>query len=135
MLAHMKATEHARAVTERYCRAWMATDIEGILAHYADDFTLHYFGNNRFSGDHVGRDAVVSTLLAISEVTPRQLVEVEEILAAPDASVAVVRERLTVKGEDHVVRRVLRFKIHGEQFTDCWLYDEEQALIDRAWAT
>jgi ketosteroid isomerase-like protein len=109
----MDTTEHARAVTERYCDVWMATDVAGILAHYADDFTLHHLGDNRFSGDHIGRDAVVATLLAISEITPRQLIEVEEILAAPNRSVVVARERLTIDGEDQVVRRVLRFRIRA----------------------
>ena len=36
----------------RYAKAWAAGDLTGILDCYGDDFTLHYFGDNPFGGDH-----------------------------------------------------------------------------------
>lgn len=130
----MESTEQARAVAERYCAAWAANDLDEILGCYADTFTLHYFGSNPYTGDHIGRDAALATLLAVGAKAPRTLIEVEQILAGPDAAVMVVVEDIVVDGATHSIRRVLRFRIEGDQFIDCWLYDEDQSLIDQAWS-
>ena len=130
----MDATQNARAVAERYATAWAADDLTGILDCYADDFTLHYFGDNPFTGDHVGKDAALAVLLEVGARAPRKLVAVDEILAGPNAAVLVVRERLQVDDEATEIRRVLRFRIDGDRLSECWLYDEDQALIDQAWA-
>lgn len=129
----MNKTEHARAVAETYATAWQANDLDGILNSYADDFTLHYFGDNPFSGDHVGKQAALATLLDVGALAPRTLVSVEEILAGPSSAVIVVTESILVDGQPHEIRRVLRFRVSADQFTDCWLYDEQQQVIDRAW--
>ncbi len=113
---------------------WAADDLEGILDCYADDFTLHYFGDNPFAGDHRGRDASLETLLAVGAKAPRRLLHVDEILAGPDAAACVVREELLVDGEAHEIRRLLRFRIDGDHLAECWLYEENQALVDRAWS-
>lgn len=129
----MTTVDQARATAERYVAAWIADDLAAILDCYDDCFTLHYFGDNPFTGDHVGRDAAIATLLDVGARAPRQLVAVDEVLAGPAAAVLVVRERVTIGGETTEIRRVLRYRVSGSRFTECWLYDEEQALIDRAW--
>jgi len=127
-------TEQAREVAERYCAAWLAGDLGALLDCYADEFTLHYFGHSRFAGDHVGKQAAVNTLLEVGATAIRTLLGVDEITAAPGAAVIVVRERLERGGESFEVRRLFRYRIDGGQFVECWLYDEDQALIDRLWA-
>lgn len=130
----MHPTEQARMVAERYAAAWAADDLSGILDCYADEFTLHYFGSNPFTGDHVGKEAAFAVLLAAGACAPRKLIAVDEILAGPGAAVLVAREEIQVDGTAEVVRRVLRYRVTGDQFTECWLYDEDQDLIDRAWS-
>ncbi len=124
----------ALSVARRYCEAWQTNDLAGIIDCYADDFVLHYFGDNPYSGDHIGKDAALATLLAVSAKAPRQLIEVEEILASADGALVVARERLTVADVDHEIRRALRYRVSEGRFTECWLYEEDQALIDRAWS-
>ena len=127
-------TEQAREVAERYCAAWLAGDLGALLDCYADEFTLHYFGHSRFAGDHIGKQAAVTTLLEVGAAATRTLLGVDEITAAPGAAVIVVRERLERGGETFDVRRLFRYRVFGERFVECWLYDEDQALIDRLWA-
>lgn len=129
----MNETERARAVAETYAAVWLANDLEGILGCYADDFTLHYFGNNPFSGDHVGKQAALDTLLEVGARAPWMLVSVDHILAGPLSAVIVATLRISVEGNEHEIRRVLRFRTAGTQLSECWLYEENQALIDRAW--
>lgn len=133
-LPGMTPTERARAVAERYAAAWAADDLAGILDCYADEFTLHYFGSNPFSGDHVGKDAAVAVLLEVGSRAPRTLVSVDEILAGTDAAVLVAREEIVVGGVTDVIRRILRYRVVDDRFTECWLYEENQHLIDRAWS-
>ncbi|MEM9714869.1 MAG: nuclear transport factor 2 family protein [Actinomycetota bacterium] len=123
-----------RAVIERYCAAWTSGDLAGLLDCYAEGFTLHYFGSSRFAGDHVGRDAAIAVLAEVSTIAPRELVAVDEVLVGDRAAAIVVRERLTRDGESHELRRLLRYRIDGERLDECWLYDEDQALVDRLWA-
>ena len=82
-----------------------------MLACYHDDFVLHYSGNNPFTGDHVGKEAAIATLLAVNARAPRELVAIDEILAGPDSAVITARERLTIDGTPHELRRVLRYHI------------------------
>jgi hypothetical protein len=52
-----------------------------------------------------------------------------------DVEAVLARERLTRSGESHEIRRLLRYRIAGDRFTECWLYDEDQVLVDRLWGT
>ncbi|MDW3220696.1 MAG: nuclear transport factor 2 family protein [Acidimicrobiales bacterium] len=123
----------ARAVTERYCAAWVGGDFESLLDSYADDIVLHYFGANQLSGDHVGKDAAVAALVAGATITTRELLSVDDIMVGDDTSTVVVTERFTRDDESHVLTRVLRYRIEGERFAECWLYDEDQPLVDHLW--
>lgn len=129
----MDATDQARAVVETYAAAWSADDLHGILGCYAKDFTLHYFGDNPFTGDHVGKQAALDALLEVGARAPWTLLSIDEILAGPLSAVIVATLRISVEGEEHEIRRALRFRITGSQLSECWLYEENQALIDRAW--
>ena len=130
----MSLSQDARAVAERYATAWKTDDLGGILDCYADDFTLHYFGNNPFTGDHVGKEAALNTLLEVGAKAPRKLIAVDDIMAGPNTAVIVAREEVNIDGEVFEIGRLLRYRVSGNQFTECWLYEEDQALIDRAWS-
>jgi len=130
----MNETENARQVAERYAAAWLADDLEGILSCYADNFTLHYFGDNPFTGDHVGKSAAFATLLDVGAKAPRTLLSVDEVLAGPSSAVLVATELITVAGEQRKIRRILRYRIEGSAFSECWLYEEDQSTIDEAWS-
>jgi uncharacterized protein len=125
--------EAARRVAERYCEAWSRGDLAAVVECYDDGFVLHYFGASPYAGDHVGRDAALAVLAAVSSEAVRELLGIDEILASDGGAVVVARERLTRDGESHEVRRLLRYRIADGRFTECWLYDEDQRLIDRLW--
>ena len=126
-------TEAARTVTERYCTAWLGGDIDTVLDCYDDDIVLHYFGDNQLSGDHVGKDAAVAALVAGATITTRELLSVDDIMIGAGTSTIVVTERFSRDAESHVLTRVLRYRIERDRFVECWLYDEDQRLVDRLW--
>jgi hypothetical protein len=114
-------------------RAWQDGDLEGLLGAYADDVVFHYFGTTDVAGAHVGKAAAVEAMVTVSTRAQRELLEVVDVLVGDELGALVVRERL-VRGEDEAdVRRVLVYRVEGEQIVECWLHDEDQALIDRFW--
>ena len=127
------SVDASRQLAERYCRAWQDGDLAGVLDCYADGFVLHYLGASRYAGDHVGKEAAVATLAAVSAEARRELLGIENVLASDGGAVIVARERLTRDGEAHDLRRLFRYRVAADRFTECWLLDEDQALVDRLW--
>lgn len=114
------------AVLERYRDAWTGGDFAGLTGLYADDFILHWNGDNPFAGTHVGKAATVGALLEFTRKTDRKLVAVTHIMADADKAVMIARENLA--GRE--VERVLVYRTDGEKVLECWVLDAEQGYID-----
>ncbi len=121
------------SVLHRYAERWKAGDLEALFAFYADDVIFHYFGSSDLSGDHVGKDAALTALVTASGRAPRELVGIIDVLDGDQRGAIVARERLTRDGESAVVDRVLLYRLADDRIAECWLYDQDQALIDRFW--
>jgi hypothetical protein len=126
--------EADRAVLQRYADVWRAGDLEAMLGAYADDVVFHYFGATDLAGDHVGKEAAVNAMVTASLRATRELLEVVDVLVGDSLGALVVRERLTRDGESADLRRMLVYRIEDSRFAEVWLYDEDQALVDRLWA-
>ena len=119
------------AVLRRYADAWLAGDIDALFAAYADDAVFHYFGETDLAGDHVGKDACLAAMITVSSRAPRDQLEVVDVLAGDVLGAIVVRERLA---GTHVVERAFLYRVEGDRIAECWLYDQDQRLIDRLWS-
>ncbi len=119
-----------RCAIERYAAAWSSGDRAAIAACYHEHFTLHYFGRSVLSGDHAGRTASLQTLAEFSRRTQRRLVSIVGILAGPERGAIVARE-VVGEGERAVeVERVLVYAVEDGLLRECWVYDQDQRLID-----
>ncbi len=125
--------DHPGVMLRRYAEAWLAGDLDGVLAAYGEDFVLHYFGSSEFAGAHAGRDAALAVLAAVSARAPRSLQSVDDILVSDDGGALVVTETIERDGEAATIHRVLRYRVSGGQFRACWLLDEDQDLVDHLW--
>jgi ketosteroid isomerase-like protein len=121
-----------RETLVRYAAAWTAGDMAAIVACYHDDFTLHYAGCNPLSGDHVGKVAALTTLGEFGRRTSRQLIGIVDVMAGCERGAIVARERLVVDGAPVEVERLLVYAVKDRLLHECWIYDADQALIDRA---
>ena len=99
-----------------------------------DDLVLHYGGAHSLTGDHVGKDAALTALLTVQARTERVPVEVIDVMASDDHATVWVRERWIVDGEEHELARVLVYRVADGKLAECWLYDSDSALVDRALA-
>ena len=126
---------HATLVA--YADAWRAGDIERILAFYADDVVFHYFGSSEIAGTHVGKEASVAAMARTASRPSRKLVAVTDVLAGEAlGSIVAIEEfaRPDIGIPPLQVRRVFVYRVGaGGQIVECWVLDEDQALMDRLW--
>jgi ketosteroid isomerase-like protein len=127
----MKEAE-IREILTRYAAAWTAGDLAAIAACYHESFTLHYAGRHALAGDHVGKAAALKTMGEFGRRTGRKLIEVTDVMAGRERGALVARERLLIDGAPVEVERVLVYAVKDGLLHDCWIYDADQALIDRA---
>ncbi len=118
------------AVAERYAQAWQRGDRIVMAECYHDDFTLHYFGDNPFAGDHVGKDTALATLAKLARRTNRRLIEIVDVMAGPNRAVIVAREQFERGGRITELERILVYTIRDGRLHECWVYDGDRALID-----
>ena len=125
-----------RVETERvlkaYAAAWMAGDLEAVLATYHDDIQLHYMGQSPLAGTHAGRDAAFAALGQASLRTARRLIAVEDVLVGESLGALLAVEDLG--DPPRRVRRVLLYRVQDNKLRECWLYDEDQRFIDGLWS-
>ncbi len=125
-----------RVETERvlkaYAAAWMAGDLEAVLAAYHDDIQLHYMGQSPLAGTHAGRDAAFTALGQASLRTARRLIAVEDVLVGESLGALLAVEDLG--DPPRRVRRVLLYRVEDNKLRECWLYDEDQRFIDGLWS-
>ena len=125
-----QASANLEAV-ERYAAAWRAGDRAALLACYHEEFTLHYFGHNPLSGDHVGRAASIKTLAEVSRRTSRKLLDIVDVMAGPQRAVVIAREAVEREAMRAELDRVLVYTVKDGKLHHCWVYDSDQALVDR----
>lgn len=118
------------AVAKRYAAAWLAGDRAALAGCYHDDFTLHYFGNNPFTGDHVGKAAALTTLAKFSQRTGRKLLGIVDVMAGPERATVIARESFERNGRKAELERVLVYTIKDGKLHECWVYDGDRALVD-----
>ena len=128
----MATSEETRRVLRAYGEAWLASDLEKVLASYHDDIELHYMGESPLAGTHRGRDAAFAVLAQASTRTSRKLIDVEDVLVGESLGALVAVEDLGDPPQR--VRRVLLYRVQDEKLRECWLFDEDQRFIDAMWS-
>jgi ketosteroid isomerase-like protein len=122
------------AVVKRYADAWIANDLRAIVDSYHDEVVFHYFGRSPLAGTHRGKAACLAILKQVREKTNRRLVSVRDVLAGEHFGVIVAVERFERRGASVEIERILRYSVRDGKLAECWIYDEDQRLVDEYWA-
>jgi ketosteroid isomerase-like protein len=128
----MADREETSRVLREYATAWLASDLEKVLASYHDDIELHYMGESPLAGTHRGRDAAFTVLGQASIRTNRKLIDVEDVLVGESLGALIAVEDLGDPAQR--VKRVLLYRVQDEKLRECWLFDEDQRFIDSLWS-
>jgi ketosteroid isomerase-like protein len=117
-------------VVRRYADAWAAGDAATVVALYADDIVLHYFGDNPLAGDHAGKAAALAALGKISQAVRRAAPEIHDVLGGEHHAAILAKERWG-EGKDAVeLNRVLLYHVRDGKLSECWIYDGDQRAVD-----
>jgi ketosteroid isomerase-like protein len=127
---NIAAIEPVRRAVSRYAAAWLADDRAAMLASYHDDFTLHYFGRNPLAGVHQGKPAALAILAEVTRRTNRRLLGIVDIMAGPERGALQVREIFNRDGKAAEVERLLVYSVRDGLLWQCWVYDQDQLLVD-----
>lgn len=76
----MSSPDEIASTLHAYAAAWLAADLDKILASYHDDIVLHYMGDSPLAGSHVGRAAAFDVLGLATLRSSRRLIEIEDVL-------------------------------------------------------
>ena len=128
----MTSRDETSRVLSAYAKAWLASDLEKVLASYHDDIELHYMGQSSLAGTHRGRDAAFTVLAQASMRTARKLIDVEDVLVGESLGALIAVEDLGDPARR--VKRVLLYRVQDEKLRECWLFDEDQHFIDSMWS-
>ncbi|WP_066652007.1 MULTISPECIES: nuclear transport factor 2 family protein [Sphingomonas] len=118
-------------VLNGYAQAWSGGNLAEIMAAYHDDFVLHYFGDNGLAGTHAGKATALGVLGDFSRRTNRKLVEIVSVMAGDTRGAIIAREQLGPDDARIEVERVLVYRVADGKLAECWVYDADQAAIDR----
>jgi uncharacterized protein len=129
----MTTSVEIHAVVKRYADAWVANDLRAIVDSYHDEVVFHYFGRSPLAGTHRGKAACLAILKQVREKTNRRLVSVRDVLAGEHFGVIVAVERFERAGASVEIERLLRYSVRDGKLAECWIYDEDQRLVDEYW--
>ena len=124
----------ADQVVQRYADAWARNDVGEMVAIYHPEVVAHYGGTSEFAGTHAGRERFVEVLVESSVRSERTLVGIDAVFQDGDRGAIFAREAMTIDGARAEVARALRYRIEHGLIAECWLYDHDQHLVDRAWS-
>jgi uncharacterized protein len=122
------------AAVKRYADAWLANDLRRIVDCYHDEVVFHYFGRSPLAGTHQGKLACLAVLKTVREKTNRQLVSIQDVLAGEHFGLIVAVERFDCRGGAIELERLFRYRVRDGKLAECWVYDEDQQLVDECWA-
>jgi hypothetical protein len=118
------------AVVKRYADAWAANDLAAIVGSYHDDVVFHYFGRGPLAGVHRGKSACLAVLKQVREKTNRRLVSIKDVLVGERFGLVVAVERFERNGSAVEIERLLKYTVRDGKLAECWVYDEDQRLVD-----
>lgn len=128
----MASRDETARVLKAYSEAWLASDLDKVLASYHDDIELHYMGDSPLAGSHRGRDVAFAALGQASVRTSRKLIAVEDVLVGESLGALIAVEDLG--DPPRRVRRILLYRVQDEKLRECWLFDEDQRFVDQLWS-
>jgi uncharacterized protein len=117
-------------VVKRYADAWAANDMKSIVDCSHDEVVFHYFGQNPLAGTHRGKPACLAVLKQVREKTNRKLLSIRDVLVGEVFGVIVAVEQFQDNGRAVQLERLLRYTVRDGKLSECWIYDQDQRVVD-----
>jgi ketosteroid isomerase-like protein len=119
------------AVVRRFVDAMVRRDVGAIADSFADDVVFHISGRNPLSGDHRGKQEVLTRLFqAWEEAFGGLEIEVHDILANDEHVVVLSDRRASRDGRTLKMRAATVYHVRGGKIAEAWLMEWDPYAID-----
>jgi ketosteroid isomerase-like protein len=119
------------AVVRRFIEAMVAHDPGEIAACFADDVVFHIAGRNALSGEHRGKQAVMTRLFqAWEEAFGGLEIDVHDVLADDDHVVVLSDRRATRDDRTLEMRSATVYHVRDGLIAEAWLFEWDPYAID-----
>lgn len=123
------AHENAERLRRGY-EAFASGDLEKMNEFIPEDAVWHVTGNNVFSGDYRGRDAIYGYFGKLFEATGGTFkATLLHVVADDEVAVAIQRTTATIGGRAVDTRDVLVDRVENGQAVETWVYLENEATL------
>ena len=117
-------------------RAWLAVaeaDIETLETLWAPDIVWHVTTENPWTGDHVGRNAVLEYLADVGEAGEAYEASIEDVLASDDH--ALIKSRVKAQRGDRTIDtgQCMLARIHDDMIVEVWTLPLDPASFAGFW--
>lgn len=109
--------------------AFARGDMDTMNELFADDVIWHTPGHNKWSGTYKGKQDVFRLFGAISAEAELSN-EIHTVLADDEHAVALVNASASRHGKTHHHHAVFVFHFRGDQVSETWVINQDQASLD-----
>lgn len=119
------------AVVRRFIEAMVDRDVGAIADCFADDVVFHIPGRNALSGDHRGKQEVLTRLFqAWEEAFGGLEIRVHDLLATDDHVVVLSDRRATRDDRTLDMRAATVYHVRDGRIAEAWLFEWDPYAID-----
>ena len=126
----MGAADNASRVRKGYA-AFNAGDVATLVDLFAEDVVWHFPGENKLSGDHIGRHATLTTLAGYGAASGGTLkANLLDLMPSDNGVAGVANDTATSGGKTLDVRSSVIFAMRDGKVTETWHYIDDLASFD-----
>jgi ketosteroid isomerase-like protein len=119
------------AVVRRFIEAMVRRDVGAIANCFADDVVFHIAGRNALTGDHRGKQQVLTRLFqAWEEAFGGLEIRVHDVLANDDHVVVLSDRRATRDDRTLDMRSATVYHVREDRIAEAWLFEWDPYAID-----
>ncbi len=116
-------------------RSFGSGDVNAARPLLADDVVWHFAGQNPYSGDYAGKDAVEEVFGRRRDSTRGTLTfEVHDVLANDEHVVALVSNRAERDGKTFEWKSVSVYHMRDGKIAEAWTHNDDQYAVDEFWS-
>ncbi|MCH8142663.1 MAG: nuclear transport factor 2 family protein [Proteobacteria bacterium] len=125
-------SEHSNIeIVRKGFEAFANGDMATLTDLFAEDAVWHFPGNNRISGEHRGRDMVLTFLVQTGELTGGTFrAELQNVLANDELVVVIHRQTASREGKELDMLEVNTFQFSNGKITEVRSFLEDQQAHD-----
>ncbi len=129
-------SEHSNIeIVRKGFEAFANGDMATLTDLFAEDAVWHFPGNNRISGEHRGRDMVLTFLVQTGELTGGTFrAELQDVLGNDELVVAIQGTTASREGKELNMLQATTFQVRNGKITEVRSFLEDQQANDEFWS-